>query len=356
MDTQAVILAGGEGTRLRPLTTTRPKPIVPLLNRPFLEYQVAQLRQHGVTDIILSCSYRVDDVRAAMGTGARVGVALRYATEATPLGTAGGVRNAADLVRGRLVVLNGDILTDADISAVLRFHAARESQTTIGLTPVDDPTRYGLVETDAEGRIRRFIEKPPPEQITTNMVNAGIYVLEAELLARIAADRPVSIEREFFPALVADGIPCFGVALGGYWRDIGTPAAYRSAQVDLLQGRVATAIAPRGVSRRGCWLGSGARIDPTAVLHAPSLLGAGVTVEAGAVIGPLTVLGDGCRVGAGARVEGTVLWECVAVEAYAVLSDCIVGADARIGEGARIGPGVVLESGGVVGPRARLSC
>jgi NDP-sugar pyrophosphorylase family protein len=355
VDARAVILAGGEGTRLRPLTVTRPKPIVPLLNRPFLEYQLALLRQHGVTDIVLSCSYRVEDVRAAMGTGARAGVALRYAVEATPLGTAGGIRNAAEPGRGRLVVLNGDILTDADLGALLAFHEARGARTTIGLTAVDDPARYGLVETDPDGRIRRFVEKPRPEQITTRMVNAGIYVIEADLLSRIATDRPVSIERETFPALLADGIPCYGAPLGGYWRDIGTPAAYREAQVDLLQGRVATALTPAGLRRGGCWVGPGSTIDPTAVLHRPALLGAGVAVESAAVVGPLTVLGDGCRIAAGARVEGAVLWERVAVDAEAVLAGCVVGADARIGAGSHLGPGVALESGAVVPPRARLS-
>jgi NDP-sugar pyrophosphorylase family protein len=355
VDPQAVILAGGEGTRLRPLTLARPKPIVPLLNRPFLDYQVAHLRHHGVTDIVLSCSYRVEDVRAAMGTGAHAGVVLRYAVEATPLGTAGGVRNAADLGRGRVVVLNGDILTDADLGELLRVHEARGSGATIAVTPVDDPTRYGLVETESDGRIRRFVEKPPPEQITTNLVNAGIYVIEADLLRRIPADRPVSIEREFFPALVADGVPCFGVALGGYWRDIGTPAAYRDAQSDLLQGRAVTALAPGGARRDGCWIGPGARLDPAAILHGPALVGAGVAVEAGAVVGPLSVLGDGCRIGAGAQVAGAVLWERVAVEPEAAVLDSIVGADVRIGAGSRVGPGIVLESGRVVPARVRLA-
>ncbi len=263
MDVQAVILAGGQGTRLRPLTHTRPKPIVPLLNRPFLHYQLALLRQHGITDIILSCSYRVEDIRAAMGTGEAAGVRLRYVVEATPLGTAGGVRNAAELARGRLVVLNGDVLTDADLGAILRFHEARRAGVTIGLIPVDDPTAYGLVETEADGAVRRFLEKPRPEEVTTNLVNAGIYVLEAELLGRIPADRPVSIEREVFPSLLASGVPVFGAALGDhYWRDIGSPAAYREAQLDLLRGRVATTVRPAGTLREGCWVGADTRLAP----------------------------------------------------------------------------------------------
>jgi len=178
--TQAVILAGGQGTRLRPLTLARAKPVVPFLNRPFLAYQLSLLRQHGVTDVILSCSYRVSDVEAALGDGRALGVRLRYVVEGEPLGTGGGVRNAADLTSGPLFVLNGDVLTDVDLTAMRRFHHARGSRTTIYLAPVEDPRAYGLVETDDSGRIRRFREKPAPEEaITTNLINAGVYLLDA---------------------------------------------------------------------------------------------------------------------------------------------------------------------------------
>ncbi len=187
---------------MRPLTQARPKPIVPLLNIPFLAYQLALLKRHGVHRAVLSCSYMVDEVRRAMGDGSRFGVELAYAVEETPLGTAGGVRNAADLVRGRVVVLNGDILTDADITAMLRFHAERDARASIYLTPVEDPGPYGLVDVAEDGRVRRFIEKPSAEDQTTNTINAGIYVLDAALLERIPPARVVSIEREFFPALV----------------------------------------------------------------------------------------------------------------------------------------------------------
>jgi len=354
VDVQAVILAGGQGTRLRPLTHTRPKPIVPLLDRPFLHYQLALLRQHGITDVILSCSYRVADIRAAMGTGDAAGVRLRYVVEATPLGTAGGLRNAAALARGRLVVLNGDVLTDADLGAVLRVHAARQAGVTIGLVPVEDPTSYGLVETGADGAVRRFLEKPRPEEVTTNLVNAGIYVLEAELLGRIPADRPVSIEREVFPSLLASGVPVFGSALGDhYWRDIGSPAAYRDAQLDLLRGRVATTVRPAGTLRQGCWVGAGTRLAPGATLVAPAVIGAGVSVGAGARLGPLAVVGAGSRIAAGARIEGAILWEGVAVGEGAVLRDCIIGADAVIGAHVDVAPGVVLEADAVVPDRTR---
>src|SRR3989440_3644683 len=176
---QAVILAGGRGTRLRPLTLARAKPVVPLLNRPFLAYQLALLRAHGVSDVVLACSYRVEDVRAALGDAEHLGVGLRYVVEDAPLGTGGGVRNAADLVSGTLFVLNGDILTDADLTAMQRLHENSGSRTTLFLQSVPDPRQYGLVETDASGRLRRFREKPTADdEITTSTVNAGIYLID----------------------------------------------------------------------------------------------------------------------------------------------------------------------------------
>ena len=351
---QAVILAGGQGTRLRPLTLTRAKPVVPLLNRPFLAYQLALLQGHGVSDVILSCSYRVEDIRGALGEPRDV--QLRYVIEEVPLGTGGGVRNAADLARGAVFVLNGDVLTDADLTAMRRFHESRGSRTTIFLMPVDEPRAYGLVETGPDGRLTRFREKPgPDEPLTTNMINAGIYLLDAALLTRIPAGRPVSIEREFFPGLITDGIPAFGWTTEAYWRDIGSPAAYRDAQLDLLAGRVRTTLAPPGEPYHGSWLERDVTLATDSVLEPPTLLGSGVEVMAGARVGPFSVVGAHTRIGPRARVEGAVLWERVAIGADAVLRDCLVGADARVGAHAEIGPGVVLESGAVVPDRARLT-
>src|SRR3989449_8500368 len=261
---RAVSLAGGQGTRLRPLPLARAKPVVPLLNHPFLAYQLALLRAHGVSDVVLACSYRVDDVRAALGDGERLGVRLRYVVEDEPLGTGGGVRNAADLVSGTLFVLNGDILTDAALTAMRRLHESRGSRTTIFLQSVPDPRQGGRVETAASGRLRRSRERPTADdEITTSTVNAGIYLIDAELLGRIPRDRPSSIEREFFPALIADEIPCFGWCPTAYWRDIGTPSAYRAAQIDLLHERVDIPLSPLGKPLAGSWIG-GAPLPPQA--------------------------------------------------------------------------------------------
>jgi mannose-1-phosphate guanylyltransferase len=347
--TQAVILAGGQGTRLRPLTLTRAKPVVPFLNRPFLAYQLALLRHHGVTDVILSCSYRVEDVQAALGDGGALGVRLRYVVEPEPLGTGGGVRNAADLASGTVFVLNGDVLCDVDLTAMRRFHAERGSRTTIYLTPVEDPRAYGLVETLSDGRIERFREKPgPDETISTNLINAGVYLLDAGLLQRMPTDRPVSIEREFFPALIADGVPCFGWAPETYWRDIGNPAAYHAAQVDLLHERVKTPLKPPGERRDGSWLPTGARAPAGVTVVGPSLVGRDVVLGDGCSIGPLTVIGDGCTVGAGAHIEHSVLWEHVEVGAKATIRDSIVASHVRIRPRAEVGPGAIVEAHAVV--------
>jgi mannose-1-phosphate guanylyltransferase len=353
---QAVILAGGQGTRLRPLTLARAKPVVPLLNRPFLAYQLALLKAHGVSDVVLACSYRVEDVCAALGDAQHLGVRLRYVVETEPLGTGGGVRNAADLVSGTLFVLNGDILTDADLTAMRRLHEARGSRTTIFLQPVPDPRQYGLVETAADGRLQRFQEKPSADEgITTDTINAGIYLIDAPLLARLPAGRASSIEREFFPQLIADGVPCFGWCPRAYWRDIGNPSAYRAAQIDLLHGRVALPLSPAGEYVDGAWVGGGGSVAPDARIVAPAVVGARAVLGARCRVGPAAVVGDDTRIGPDARIEGAVLWERAEVGAGALLQDCVVGAETRIGARARVGPEVVLESGAIVPEDATLT-
>jgi mannose-1-phosphate guanylyltransferase len=350
----AVILAGGQGTRLRPLTAAIPKPIVPLLNVPFLAYQLALLRRHGIIDVVLSCSYLVDEVRRTMGDGAAHGVRLRYAVETEPLGTAGGVRNAVDLVRGLVVVLNGDILADVDLSAMLRFHAERGSHATLYLTRVSDPTLYGLVELAADGAIEAFVEKPPPGRVTTDTVNAGVYALDRSVVTAIPTGRAVSIERETFPGLLRDGVPFFGWVSSTYWLDIGSPAKYRQGQLDLLAGRVTTDVRPAGADADRRFIAPGARIAPDATVTAPCVVGAGTRIESGSRVGPNAVLGANCTIGPGAQIEGAILWDNVEVGPNAVLRDCIVGSGARIGANAQLGFTAVVEHDTVIPPDARL--
>ncbi len=311
----------------------------------------------------------VDEVRRAMGDGTAWGVRLRYAVETDPLGTGGGVRNAIDLLgepqpKARradtemgpsgarpgslVVVLNGDVLTDADIGAMLRFHAERRSRATIYLYPVPDPTPYGLLELEGDGRVRRFIEKPDPSEITTNTINAGIYIIDRALIARIPEGRVVSIEREFFPALLADAVPFFGWVPDHYWLDIGNPEKYRQGQLDLMAGELFAPIAPTA-------LGDRPGTDAAGAIMSPCVIGRGSRLAPGSRVGPEAVLGEGCVVGAGAIIEGAMLWEDVHVGSSAVLRECIVASGARIGAGAVVGPGVVLASGATVPDRARVS-
>jgi NDP-sugar pyrophosphorylase family protein len=339
---------------LRPLTLATPKPVVPLLNIPFVAYQLALLRAHGITDVVLSCSYMVDEIRQIMGDGAAHGVRLRYAVETEPLGTAGGVRNAVDLVRSLVVVLNGDILADLDLSAMLRFHTERRSPATLYLTRVADPTQYGLVELEADGRIRRFVEKPTAGQVTVDTVNAGVYALDRAVVATIPTGRAVSIERETFPGLLRDGVPFFGWVAGNYWLDIGSPAKYRQGQLDLLAGRVTTPLAPAGAGPDGRAIAPGARVAPDATLAPPCVIGAGTRVESGAQVGPNAVLGADCVVGSRARIEGAILWDGVNVGPGAVLRDCIIGSRVTVGPNAQLGFTAVLEANTVVPPDTRM--
>jgi mannose-1-phosphate guanylyltransferase len=330
-----------------------PKPVVPLLNVPFLAYQLALLRGHGITDVVLSCSYMVDEVKRVMGDGAAHGVRLRYAVETEPLGTAGGIKNAGHLVGRLVLVLNGDILTDADLTAMRRAHAARGAAATIDLFPVPDPSAFGLVELDPSGRVRRFVEKPSASEATTNTINAGIYLLDRALLARIPDGRMVSIEREFFPALVADGIPFYGWIGDHYWLDIGNPEKYRLAQLDLMAGKVSSAIT--AADARAARLGDPVVRDATASIAGACVIGAGSRLEAECLVGPDTVLGRRCVIGRGARVAGSIVWDDVSVGPGAVLADCIVASGARIGAGAHVGPGAILEAGRTVPERARVA-
>lgn len=303
---------------------------------------------------MLSCSYLVDEVRRTMGDGRAHGVRLRYAVETEPLGTAGGVRNAVDLVGGLVVVLNGDILADVDLSAMLRFHAERGSRATLYLTRVSDPTLYGLVELAPDGTIKAFVEKPDPGRVTTDTINAGAYALDRSVVTSIPTGRAVSIERETFPALLRDGVPFFGWVSDTYWLDIGSPAKYRQGQLDLLAGKVATDVKPPGSGADRRFIAPGAMIAPDATVIAPSVIGAGTRLEPGSRVGPNAVLGASCAIGPGAQIEGAILWDNVNVGPGAILRDCIIGSGARIGAKAQLGFTAIVESGTVVPADARL--
>jgi mannose-1-phosphate guanylyltransferase len=334
---QALVLAGGEGTRLRPLTYTTPKPVMPLAGRPFLSFMLDWLRSHGVDEVILSCGFMSDDVKRVLGD-IYDGMRLRYVVEEEPLGTAGPVRLALDeeVLEERLLVLNGDVLTDIDLSAELAQHERTGARVTLALYPVEDTASYGVVPTDAEDRVEAFIEKSEGET-PSNRINAGAYVVERDVAEAIPAGRAVSFEREIFPELVGDGL--YGYAAEGYWIDIGTPDRYLEATWDLLAGRVESKLPPR---------------DETG-----SLVYEGCLLS-GAHVGPQSVLGRHCSVGSDARVERSVLHDRAMVGADAAVVESVLGERARVGErgrvepGAVVGAGAVIGDGAVVGERARI--
>jgi mannose-1-phosphate guanylyltransferase len=337
---QALILAGGEGTRLRPLTSTVPKPVVQLVDRPFISYMIEWLRGHGVDDVILACGFMADGVRGVLGDGSSLGVRLRYVQEPSPLGTGGALKYAEDLLADRFFMLNGDVLTDIDLTAQLAQHEQTGARATLALMSVDDPSAYGLVRRDADLSVREFVEKPNPEEIDTSLVNAGAYILERDVLDAMApAGTRISIEREVFPALVGEGL--YGYQAAGYWMDIGTPERYLQATFEILEGDVKTDVGRR-VAEAGGVLLDGDDIEIDGVVHGPALVGAGSRLARDAIIGARTVLGKGVTVGAGAHIDGSVVLDGTSVGAGTRIRSSIVGPRVSIGERCRLEGRVML--------------
>jgi mannose-1-phosphate guanylyltransferase len=366
---QALILAGGEGTRLRPLTSTIPKPVVPLVDRPFIVYMLEWLRGHGVHEAILSCGFMAEGVRAVLGDGSGLGITLKYVEEPKPLGTGGALKYAEELLEERFFMLNGDVLTDIDLTAQLRQHEQTGARATLALVAVDDPSAYGLVRQRPDGAVTEFVEKPQEDEIDSGLINAGAYILERDVLADMApAGTRISIERDVFPKLVAHGL--YGYEASGYWLDIGTPQRYSQATFEILEGDVQTEIGRR-VAEAGGVLREDEGPESTGTVHGPSVVGAGSVVESGAVLGARTVLGrgvvvesgahvdssvvlDGCRIGAGSRIRGSILspgvqvGERCQIEGGVVIGENVrLGAGNRLAAGIRIFPGVELPDGAI---------
>jgi len=323
---QAIVLVGGEGTRLRPLTNDVPKPALTLVDRPFLAYMIEWLGAHGVTEAVLACGFLPDVLQQALGDGEHAGVRLTYVTEPDRRGTAGAIRFAADVLGDRLedsfLALNGDVLTDLDLTALVEAHRERQAQATIALHAVEDSAAYGLVGVDAEGAVTEFVEKTG--EAVPGEINAGAYFLERAVLDLIPPEREVSIEREVFPRLVAAGLGA--LRLDGYWMDIGTPERYLQASWDILEGRVATRVRP---TAPGLLVGAGAEVDPAATLGPRAVVSPRCVVGEGARVCD-SVLLEGCHVGEGASVCGSVLGAGVTVDAGARVDDTIVGGDERV--------------------------
>jgi mannose-1-phosphate guanylyltransferase len=352
---QALILAGGEGTRLRPLTSTVPKPVVPLVDRPFIRFMTDWLRTHGVDDIVMSCGHLASGVRNVLGDGSAFGIRLRYVEEPRPLGTGGALKYAEALLDERFLMLNGDVLTDIDLSAQIALHEQHGATATLALTPVEDPSAYGLVRTRDGGEVTEFVEKPSPDQIDTNNISAGAYVLERRVLDLLEAEQPASIERDVFPRLVGDGL--YGYVSDGYWLDIGTPERYLEGTFDILEGTVSSPVQKRMGDGYLCVedaVENAGRIIPSALVES------GCRIGEGARIGGRVVLERGVTVGEHTTIERAVVMQGAEIGRNCTLSGCIVAGGVRVGDDCHVdgmsvlGEGVTIGNGNVVSNGARI--
>lgn len=339
---KAILLAGGQGSRLRPLTLNTPKPIVPIFDRPFLRYQIELLKQvPEIDEIVLSLNYQPRRIEEVFGDGSDLGVRIRYVVEPQPLGTGGAIKFAAGPgAKGPVVVFNGDVLTSVDLPAVLALHRERQARATIVLTPVDNPTAYGLVETDGQQNIKAFLEKPSADQITCDTINAGIYVIEADTLDRIPPDTMYSIERGYFPSLIANGETFVAYTYRGYWIDIGTREKYQQVHHDIMTGRFAAP--PFDGAAGQAVVSPDARVDPGAVIEGPCFIDAGAVIKAGARVGPHSVIGAHCHIGEEAVVDGAILWPHTWVDRHARLGPLVAGRHCQFGRNVEVGGAALL--------------
>ena len=351
---KAVIMAGGEGTRLRPLTSNQPKPMVPMVNRPLMEHIVLLLKRHGFTDVVVTVQFLASLVRQYFGDGEDLGVSLAYATEESPLGTAGSIKNAEGALQDEtFLVVSGDALTDIDLEKVTAYHREKGAMVTVVLSRQPNPLEYGIVIADEEGRIERFLEKPGWGQVFSDTVNTGIYVLEPEIFDHIPPDTPYDFSKELFPALLEKGAPIYGYVADGYWCDVGTIEAYMRAHQDALERKVEIEIDGFEISDN-VWMGDGAIVDPEAKIEGPVVLGEHVKIEAGSHIREYTVLGNNAVVKSGAFLHRTIVHDNAYIAEGANIRGAVLGRNADVRRGARLEEGVVLGDEGFVGENAVL--
>jgi mannose-1-phosphate guanylyltransferase len=346
---KAILLAGGKGTRLRPLTVHTPKPIVPIFNRPFLHYQIDQLRRvPEVDEVILSLNYQPRRIEEVFGEGEGLGLRVRYVVEPMPLGTGGAIRYAGDQLTESVIVFNGDVLTQVDVNAVLKLHRERKAKATIVLTPVENPRAYGLVETDPDGNIQRFLEKPGDNEITVNTINAGIYILEPDTFDRIPKDTAWSIERSYFPSLIERGETFVAYIDKGYWIDIGTPAKYLEVHRDIMDGRYS---APpfAGLAPGAPWVAPDVKVEENVEIQGPCFIDEGVVLKAGARVLPYSVIGKQTHVEEGAVIDGAIIWPNGWIGREAVVGASILGRNCHVGRN------TVVQSPAVLGDKTVLT-
>jgi len=339
---KAVILVGGLGTRLRPLSINTPKSMMPVVNIPFIEYVIRRLSRHNIRQVVLAISHLAQPIKNYLGDGSHFGINIFYTVEETALGTAGAVKNAEQYLDDEaFVVLNGDIFTDLDISAMTALHNRRKAKITIALTPVEDPTHYGLIETDNRDRVTRFLEKPSPEQVTTNMINAGTYIMEAEVLNSIPMHTMFSFEHQVFPPLLQEGEPIYAFPSSCYWMDIGTPQKYQQLNRDLLNGK-SDQFSFNGKIRVS--IGENSNVHRSAEIAGPVVTGNSCTIGHKVKLNKTVVIGDGSTIGDGAIVEDSIIWHNVEIEPGAIVKHSIIANDCRIGAKSTIIDAVISDN------------
>lgn len=327
---KALLLAGGLGTRLRPLTENLPKPMALVANKPWLEHLILHLKNEGIMEFVIAVKHFPGIIRQYFGDGRSLGVSIEYAVEHTLLGTAGAIKNAEHLLGDRFLVVNADIVHDISLVPLLDFHREHGGGVTIALKEVDDPSHYGVVEQDAKGEILRFVEKPKPGEAPSNLINAGIYVMEKSALSWIPEGKEVSIERETFPLLIRQGVGVYGKKIHGYWLDMGTKERYRQVHWDILKREFAMPLRGKE-SENGIWLGEGVTVGKGVLFVPPVLVGDYVQIGDRSTIGPFAVIGDRCVIGPHVRCAESILWSGCRVHKAAQLNHCIFGYGLELG-------------------------
>ena len=356
---KAVVMAGGEGTRLRPLTSNQPKPMVPIVGKPCMEHILELLKRHGFEDVIVTVAFLPQAIRSYFGGGEALGMEVGYSVEESPLGTAGSVRLAAGRLDDTFLVISGDALCDLDLTKLVEFHREKQASVTIGLKSVDNPLEFGIVVTDDDGRVERFLEKPSWGQVFSDTINTGIYVLEPEVLRHIPTDRPYDFSKELFPLLLEMGRPLYGYVMDGYWQDIGNLDQYRQANFDALDEKVRLNVP--GIRIRGnVWVGDGVDLHDIDALEGPAFLGNYCRIAPDASVGPYSVLATSVTLRERAHTSRSIIDASTSIGRSAVVEGAVVGrscdlrAHVRVHEGVAIGDEVVLGAQSMVLPGVRI--
>ena len=351
---KAVIIAGGFGTRLRPLTHNTPKPIVPFLNRPFVVHQIELLAQHGVDEIILNLHYLSNEIKKALGDGKKWGVKIYYSIEESPLGTAGAVKNAEQYFGDEpMLVFNGDVLCGFNLSQIVNYHYEKKATVTLTLTEVPDPTSFGLIMCDSDGRVKKFVEKPRLDMISSGTINAGVYVIDPKIFNNVPKGKPYSFERQLYPDLLEAGVPIYGYIAEEYWIDVGNPHKYKEAHQAVLHGEVEIALP--GVKGGGrFWIGQGSQIDKSVSFLGPALVGEKVKIGSETELHDSVVLGDRVIVGQNSRLDRVIVWENSKIGSRVKLADSVIGKNCEIEDDVVIEGGIVLADGSTIRKGTRL--